>query len=89
MNNHRIPWSPMTYVTAFLLGVILFWTFGKDWLDLESASIFLAGLIGIAVAVRAFKAWNTSGNSHHRKNKIWKEIKVRNNGDIYHKLFGA
>ena len=58
-------WTTLTYESTFLLGVILFWSFGKDWLNLESASIFLAGLVGIAVAVLTFGIWNIRHNSHH------------------------
>ena len=68
MKDNKIPWYPMTYVLAFLIGVILFWSFGKDWLDLESALVFLAGLIGVAVAVIAFGAWNIYYTSHHKGN---------------------
>lgn len=61
--NH--PWS---MVWAFLLGVILFWSFGTDLLHLESALVFLAGLIGVAVAVLVFGIWNIRSNSHHKEN---------------------
>jgi len=68
MKDNKIHWYPLTYVMAFLVGVILFWSFGKDWLDLESAFVFLAGLIGVAVAVLLFSAWNIYYNSHHKEN---------------------
>jgi SNF family Na+-dependent transporter len=68
MKTEKGNWSTIAYVSAFLIGVILFWSFGKDWLDLESASIFLAGLIGVAVAVLTFWAWNVRHNSHHKGN---------------------
>lgn len=68
MKNENGNWSTITYISAFLIGVILFWTFGRDWLDLESALVFLAGLIGVAVAVLAFAAWNIRHNSHHKEN---------------------
>jgi len=55
-------------VSAFLIGVILFWSFGKDWLDLKSAAVFLSGLIGVAVAVLVFGAWNIYYNSCHKEN---------------------
>lgn len=51
------------YVLAFLIGVILFWSIGKDWLHLESAAVFLAGLLGIALVVLLFGVWNISRNS--------------------------
>jgi peptidoglycan/LPS O-acetylase OafA/YrhL len=68
MKNENRNWSTITHVSAFLIGVILFWAFGKNWLNLESASVFLAGLIGVAVAVLAFGAWNIFHNSHHKDN---------------------
>ena len=68
MKDNKVHWPPLTYVIAFLIGVILFWSFGKDWLDLGSASVMLAGLIGIALAVLAFGAWNFYTNSHHKEN---------------------
>jgi uncharacterized membrane protein len=68
MKSDKTHWYPITYVLAFLIGVILFWSFGNDWLDLESAFVFLAGLIGVAVAVLAFGAWNIYYNSRHKEN---------------------
>lgn len=68
MQTEKGNWSTITYVLAFLIGVILFWSFGKDWLDLESAAVFLAGLIGVALAVLGFAAWNLRHNSHHKEN---------------------
>jgi hypothetical protein len=52
---------------AFLLGVILFWSFGKNWLNLESMLVFLAGLIGVAVPVLTFGVWNILRNSRHKE----------------------
>lgn len=68
MKDNKIHWYPLTYVIAFLIGAILFWSFGRDWLDLESALIFLAGLIGVAVSVLAFGAWNIRHDSDHKEN---------------------
>jgi SNF family Na+-dependent transporter len=67
-NNMKIEkgyWSTIAYVLAFLIGVILFWSFGKDWLNLESAAVFLAGLIGVALSVLVYGIWNIRHNSHH------------------------
>jgi uncharacterized membrane protein len=68
MKTEKGNWSKIAYVSAYLIGVILFWSFGKEWLDLKSASVFLAGLIGVAVAVLAFGAWNIYYNSRHKEN---------------------
>jgi 4-amino-4-deoxy-L-arabinose transferase-like glycosyltransferase len=67
MKDYKAHWYSLTYVLAFVIGVILFWAFGKDWLDLESVPIFLAGLLGIAVAVILFGAWNIRHNSNHEE----------------------
>jgi hypothetical protein len=63
MDNNKT-WTTVSYVSAILIGVILFWLFGKDWLNLESALVFLAGLIGVVVTVLAFGIWNNRRNSH-------------------------
>ena len=66
MRNDKAYWSAISYASAFLIGVILFWSFGKNWLDLESASVFLAGLIGVAVSVILFGAWNIIRHSNNK-----------------------
>jgi hypothetical protein len=68
MKDNNIHWYPLTYVMAFLLGVILFWSFGRGWLNLESALTFLAGLIGVTVAVLLYGAWNIRQDSDHKEN---------------------
>jgi SNF family Na+-dependent transporter len=68
MKNENGNWSTITYISAFLIGVILFWSFGKNWLNLESVLVFLAGLIGIAIPVLIFGVWNIRRNSHHNEN---------------------
>jgi hypothetical protein len=67
MDNTNRPLSTTSYICAFLLGVILFWSFGKSWLNLESMLVFLAGLIGVAVPVLIFGVWNILRNSHHKE----------------------
>jgi protein-S-isoprenylcysteine O-methyltransferase Ste14 len=66
MKNDKGYWPAISYVSAFLIGVILFWSFGKNWLDLESTSVFLAGLIGVAGAIFLFAAWNTIHHPSHK-----------------------
>ena len=58
-------WSALTGVAAFLIGAILFWSFGKEWLNFGSSLVFLAGLIGVAISVVIFAAWKI----HQRSNK--------------------
>mgnify|MGYP001582051105 CR=1 FL=1 len=69
MKNDKANWPAISYVSAFLTGVILFWSFGKNRLNLESALVFLAGLIGVAVAVLVFGAWNIHYNSGRKENE--------------------
>jgi len=61
-------WHPIRYLSAFLIGVILFWTIGRDLFSFISVPIFIAGLLGVAVAVLVFAAWNIYYNSHHKEN---------------------
>lgn len=61
-------WHPIRYLSAFLIGVIMLWLFGRDLFDFNSTPIFISGLLGIAVAVVAFAAWNIYYNSHHKEN---------------------
>jgi hypothetical protein len=68
MKGNQAQRRPMDYVMTFLVGVILFWSMGRNWLDLESLLVFLAGLFGVAVAILAFGAWNIYYNSHHKEN---------------------
>jgi len=67
MNHQKPNWSTISSISAFLIGVILFWSFGKDWLDLGRVSVFLAGLLGVAVPVLAFSAWMIYRNSQHEE----------------------
>lgn len=57
MKNENIKGSMVSSITAFLIGVILLWSFGKNWLNFESVMVFLAGLIGVAIPVLIFGAW--------------------------------
>ena len=66
MKIEKVKWSKVTYLSAFLIGAILFWLFGKDWLDLASASVLLTGLLGVGAAVLGFGAWNIIHNSHNK-----------------------
>ena len=68
MKNGKANFSTLSYLCAFLIGAILFWTFGKQWLDLTSALVFLAGLLGVAVAVLLIGAWNIFRHSGKQDN---------------------
>ncbi len=56
--------NPRSWIFAFLMGVILLWSFGKDWLNLESTLVFLAGLIGVALPVLLFGVRSILRNSN-------------------------
>lgn len=56
--NEKRNWPVVTMIIAFLIGAILFWSYGKDWLNLESVFVFLAGLLGVGLAVLAFGIWS-------------------------------
>jgi len=68
MKNGRANFSTLSYLCAFVIGVILFWSFGKYWLDLTSKLVFLAGLIGVAVAVLLIGARNIFRHSGRQDN---------------------
>jgi hypothetical protein len=57
-----------SYLCAFIIGVVLFWSFGKSWLDFTSILVFLAGLIGVAVSVLLIGAWSIFGHSEKHDN---------------------
>ena len=67
MKNKNGNWPTITYVSAFVIGVILFWSIGKNWLNLESMPVFLAGLIGVTLVVLLFGLWNIARHSHKER----------------------
>jgi hypothetical protein len=50
-------WSVVSSLAALLVGVILLWSLGKNWLNFNSALTFLAGLLGVSVPVLIFGIW--------------------------------
>ncbi len=68
MNSNKENFPTISYLCAFIIGVILFWSFGKYWLDLTSALVFLVGLIGVAVAVLLIGTWNIFKHSGKQDN---------------------
>ena len=69
MKNKKSNLSTITYIAAFLIGVILFWSFGKNWLGFESMLVFIAGAIGVAVSVIIFGVWNMIHRSKNHSGK--------------------
>ena len=68
MKNHKTNLPTLSYISAFLMGAILFWSFGKNWLNLGSLLVFIAGIIGVAVAVLIWGVWSIIRNSHQKEN---------------------
>ena len=68
MNIHK-PISNLSLICAFLIGVLLFISFGKNWLALESMLVSLAGLLGVALTVLVFGILNIVRNSRNKENR--------------------
>jgi len=66
--KNKSSWNQISYLSAFIIGAILFWSIGRNWLNLKSTPIFLAGVTGVATVVLSFAAWNIYYNSHHKEN---------------------
>ena len=60
--------SNFALICAFLIGVMLFISFGEKWLALESLLVFLAGLLGVALIVLVFGILNIVRNSRNKEN---------------------
>ena len=58
MNHDKWNGSTLSHLAAFLIGLLIFWSFAGDWLDLESELVFLSGLFGVALAVLASGVWS-------------------------------
>ena len=67
MNSQR-PISNFSLICAFLIGVLLFISFGQNWLALESMLVFLAGLLGVALPVLVFGLRNIRRDSGNKEN---------------------
>ena len=60
--------SILSLICAFLIGVVLFISFGQNWLRPESLPVFLAGLLGVALIVLVFGILNILRNSRNKEN---------------------
>jgi predicted membrane-bound spermidine synthase len=63
MKHARIHLPNLSYVAAFIIGVILFAAFWKSWFGSASSSIVLAGMAGVAAVVTIFWLRNELKNS--------------------------
>jgi glucan phosphoethanolaminetransferase (alkaline phosphatase superfamily) len=68
MKHARIHFPNLSYIAAFVIGVILFASFWKTWFGSASSSIVLAGMAGVAVAVTIFWLRNEFKNSKDKDN---------------------
>lgn len=66
MKHERIHIQNLSYIAAFVIGVILFASIWKAWFGSASSAVVLAGMAGAAVAVTAFWLRN---EIQHRNNK--------------------
>ena len=66
MKYQRIHMPNLSYIAAFVIGVILFAVFWKGLFGSASSAIVLAGMAGAAVAVTIFWIRN---EIQHQKNK--------------------
>lgn len=66
MNNSKTNLRAVAYICAFVIGVILLWSIGQAWLDFESRLVFISGVLGVAVSVLLFAAWNMTRHSNHK-----------------------
>lgn len=66
MKHQKIHIPNLSYVTAFVIGVILFAAFWKELFGSATSAIVLAGMTGVALTVTAFWIRN---EIQHRNNK--------------------
>jgi hypothetical protein len=68
MKHTRIHIPNLSYIAAFVIGVILFASIWKVWFSSTSSAVILAGMAGVVVAVTVF--WLSNEIQHHgRKGK--------------------
>jgi len=68
MKHARIHLPNLSYVAAFIIGVIIFATIWRAWFGSASSSIVLAGMAGVVVAVTIFWLRNEFKNSKDKDN---------------------
>lgn len=55
MKASRIHFSNISFIAAFVIGVILFAMFMKSLFGIASSAMVLSGMAGVAIAVTAFR----------------------------------
>jgi hypothetical protein len=67
MKHVKIHMPNLSYIAAFVIGVILFAVFWKMLFGSASSLVVLVGMIGAATAVTLF--WLRNEHQHHGKGK--------------------
>lgn len=67
MKHEKIHMPNLSYIAAFVIGVILFAVIWKILFSSASSAVVLAGMLGAVVAVTVF--WLRNENQHHGKGK--------------------
>ena len=67
MKPEKIHMPNLSYIAAFVIGVILFGVIWKMLFGSASSAVALAGMLGAVVAVIVF--WLRNENQHHGKGK--------------------
>jgi len=65
MKHQKIHMPVLSYIAAFVIGVILFAIFWKTLMGAASNAVVLASIVGAAVAVTVF--WLRNEDQHHIK----------------------
>ncbi len=65
MKHQKIHVPTLSYIAAFVIGVILFAVLWKELFESASSAMVLAGMAGVAVAV--IFVWLRNENEHHIK----------------------
>lgn len=65
MKQQKIHMPNLSYIAAFVIGVLLFASFWKIFFDTASNAIVLAGMAGVAVAITFF--WIRNEIQHHKQ----------------------
>lgn len=65
MKNAKVHMPNISYIAAYVIGVILFAVFWKTLMGTASSMVVLVGMVGVAVAEAVF--WLRNENQHHIK----------------------
>ena len=67
MKHARIHIPTLSYIAAFVIGVILFALFWKMWFGSASSTLVFSGITGVAVGVTIFWLRNEFKNSKDKE----------------------